>query len=400
MDLRLFVLLVITVATWSQVLGQPAFDTSSCAAGTALSGVGTVVPPNTPRPYIVAASPSNYSPGDEPQVFLVTQVGSSQITSIFLQARRVDNGAAVGSFTINNNAGFEFLACGDSGMATVITSGRNPITLPFITTWISPSVSYGAVELVATVVDTAFNIHENLISVNPITANVPLVPLTITPCPAQPTITNQQVTYPTPTCQRGNTLIGDAVCNLPSGSTNFVVGSNTVNCECADAGDTASCSFTFELTAGNPCNPNPCQNGGSCNFLGGGAFFCSCINSFTGTTCEQGGSGLTAQPCPPVTNNFGNSYFWNPPNCLRNGNVVGVATCTPQPGGSFFGANNPVSCVCVNGGQQDICSFNINASPTQGPCMLNPCVGGAECRDAGATEAGYTCHSTVGVPCQ
>ncbi|XP_071842405.1 uncharacterized protein [Apostichopus japonicus] len=397
MDLRLFVLLVINVATWSGVLGQPAFDTSSCDDLTALSGVGTVVGGNAP--FTLAYSPTTYSPGGASvQVFLFSQDGRTQFSSVILQARRVDNGAVVGSFNIDSNPELEFLACGDLGMATVITSERTARNLPLVTSWIPPLVSYGNLQFVATVVDEASNIYERILSLSEITANEAFVPLTITACPTQPTITNQQVTYPTPTCQRGNTLIGDAVCNLPSGSPNFVVGSNTVNCECADAGDTASCDFTFELTAGNPCSPNPCQNGGSCIELGGGAFFCSCINSFTGTTCEQGG--LTAEPCPPVTNNFGNTYFWNPPNCLLNGNVVGVATCTPQPGGSFFGPINPVSCVCVNGGQQDTCSFNINASSTPDICVPNPCVGGAECRVAPATEAGYTCHSTVGVPCQ
>ncbi|PIK57661.1 putative ferric-chelate reductase 1, partial [Apostichopus japonicus] len=139
MDLRIFVLLVITVATWSEVLGQPAFDTSSCDDLTALSGVGTVVGGNAP--FSLASLPTTYSPGGAPvQVFLFSPAGRTQFSSVILQARRVDNGAVVGSFDISNNAGFEFLACGDRGMATVITSGRNPITVTFITMW-NPRVS-------------------------------------------------------------------------------------------------------------------------------------------------------------------------------------------------------------------------------------------------------------------
>ena len=36
----------------------------------------------------------------------------------------------------------------------------------------------------------------------------------------------------------------------------------------------------------NPCDSNPCKNGGGCSDNNGG-FQCSCLSDFTGVQCEQ-----------------------------------------------------------------------------------------------------------------
>ena len=38
----------------------------------------------------------------------------------------------------------------------------------------------------------------------------------------------------------------------------------------------------------DPCDPNPCQNDGTCADLGGGDFLCFCNDGFRGTHCEEG----------------------------------------------------------------------------------------------------------------
>ena len=39
--------------------------------------------------------------------------------------------------------------------------------------------------------------------------------------------------------------------------------------------------WVIVITAQDPCDPNPCQNGGQCN---GGV--CTCTDGFTGDRCE------------------------------------------------------------------------------------------------------------------
>ena len=48
----------------------------------------------------------------------------------------------------------------------------------------------------------------------------------------------------------------------------------------------------------DPCDPNPCQNGGVCTELAGNVD-CGCINGYTGTLCENPpqGNGCDPDPC-------------------------------------------------------------------------------------------------------
>ena len=39
------------------------------------------------------------------------------------------------------------------------------------------------------------------------------------------------------------------------------------------------------FSAANPCLPNPCQNGGSCDSTSPLAYTCACATGFSGTTC-------------------------------------------------------------------------------------------------------------------
>ena len=42
------------------------------------------------------------------------------------------------------------------------------------------------------------------------------------------------------------------------------------------------------LKKGLCCNSSPCQNGGTCNPIPSGGYFCSCSSSYLGTNCEIG----------------------------------------------------------------------------------------------------------------
>jgi hypothetical protein len=59
---------------------------------------------------------------------------------------------------------------------------------------------------------------------------------------------------------------------------------------------TSTTSTTTTTVPLDPCNPNPCQNGGDCFDFGGGSFECFCNPEWTGPTCEQCGTPCSDRP--------------------------------------------------------------------------------------------------------
>ena len=53
-------------------------------------------------------------------------------------------------------------------------------------------------------------------------------------------------------------------------------------CSCESGWEGDDCDQQID-----PCNPNPCQNSGSCNPTGDGGFTCNCISDYTGQICES-----------------------------------------------------------------------------------------------------------------
>jgi len=82
-----------------------------------------------------------------------------------------------------------------------------------------------------------------------------------------------------------------------------------------------------DTNVANPCDPNPCLNGGTCADDGAGNAACSCVDGYTGDTCE---TAPVVDPCDP-----------NP--CLNDG------TCADD------GAGNAV-CTCADGFEGDLCA--------------------------------------------
>ena len=47
--------------------------------------------------------------------------------------------------------------------------------------------------------------------------------------------------------------------------------------------------FSFPHPELNPCNPNPCVNGGTCRAVpGDDEYKCTCLPEYTGENCEDG----------------------------------------------------------------------------------------------------------------
>uniref|UniRef100_A0A4W4G296 Agrin n=1 Tax=Electrophorus electricus TaxID=8005 RepID=A0A4W4G296_ELEEL len=50
----------------------------------------------------------------------------------------------------------------------------------------------------------------------------------------------------------------------------------------------------------NPCVPNPCKNGATCQVKGAELFHCKCVNGFSGPTCADAHNPCEPDPCHPL----------------------------------------------------------------------------------------------------
>lgn len=114
---------------------------------------------------------------------------------------------------------------------------------------------------------------------------------------------------------------------------------------------------------GKPCDPNPCQNGGSCSVAGiDDAPICDCVPGFNGALCNES--------CP---------YDCDGKNCGDDGCGGTCGECADEKDCS------PQGQCCPAGFAGDNCSANIN------DCFPNPCEFGA-CTD-GVNSYECTCDA-------
>ncbi|KAJ8026230.1 Protein Skeletor, isoforms B/C [Holothuria leucospilota] len=164
-----------------------------------------------------------------------------------------------------------------------------------------------------------------------------------------------------------------------------------------------------------PCDSQPCQNGGICTNFGTTAFLCNCAGTgFTGTQCQTGEPSF--QPCdfqPCVnqgvcTNTGPTSFQCNCPTGFTGERceIPQILPCDTQPcqnGGTCTNVGTTFQCGCPTGFSGSTCSI-----PQILPCDMQPCQNDGICSNVGTTFqcqcpagfSGTTCSAVVIVPCE
>ena len=132
-----------------------------------------------------------------------------------------------------------------------------------------------------------------------------------------------------------------------------VLDMNIIICECLEGYIGSRCEINIDDVI-NHCDPNPCQNEGDC-FSGFDTFSCGCADGFTGELCNVDIDECDPNPCQNgSTCTDGINSF----TCTCEDRYIGelcdvdIDNCDPNPcqnGGSCTDGINSFSCDCVNG---------------------------------------------------
>lgn len=136
-----------------------------------------------------------------------------------------------------------------------------------------------------------------------------------------------------------------------------------------------------QVTIGNPCSSNPCNNGGLCQPITSNQFSCQCLPNFTGQTCSTSlGNSCSSNPCQN--------------NAICNQNTDGSFSCqcfrefSWSGGGVLAGLFISIFLfVVIAGFSGNLCQFQ------SGVCSSNPCQNGGACIPTGST---YYCGCPPG----
>ncbi|XP_078283620.1 lactadherin-like isoform X1 [Rhinoraja longicauda] len=152
-----------------------------------------------------------------------------------------------------------------------------------------------------------------------------------------------------------------------------------------------------QASSEHPCNPNPCQNGGSCLAgISSDPYYCICMDGFTGKVCTEVEQGSGAEESPghtleDIRYNDVTTYSKHSgpcsPNPCQNG---GLCESISRRGDAF----SEYICQCPSGFQGVHCQTNIN------DCASQPCKHRGKCTDLDS-DYSCTCPSPyIGRTCQ
>ncbi|XP_072046273.1 uncharacterized protein [Amphiura filiformis] len=231
-------------------------------------------------------------------------------------------------------------------------------------------------------------------------------------------------------CDNGYT---GANCEIPPNICNGIVCENGGvcvggSCNCADGYTGTNCDTNIDV---NPCQPNPCGNGGCFQGVSGISFVCSCPDGtfLDGLACPD--DPCDDNPCENGECTVSDDSFvctcsdgWfkeddseicniqdmcnpnlcqNDGECQQKGNQV-TCNCTTGWSGTYceivtcdsasFSCNGGGECKESRIGPFCICKDGYRGSRCEtGPCDINPCLNGGECiLDESIPGTGYRCE--------
>ncbi|XP_062575528.1 uncharacterized protein LOC134237456 [Saccostrea cucullata] len=169
------------------------------------------------------------------------------------------------------------------------------------------------------------------------------------------------------------------------------VSGSTYECTCTSGWSGTNCDVEMQS-----CQPNPCQNGGTCSIVGN-SITCNCPQPFTGPNCEDS---FISDPCNPnPCQNFGSCRAigstyqctcrtgWSGTNCNIRAQSCQPNTCLN--GGTCSVVGTSTRCSCPPSFTGPICENSLISNP----CNPNPCQNFGTCRAIGST---YQCTCRVG----
>lgn len=108
------------------------------------------------------------------------------------------------------------------------------------------------------------------------------------------------------------------------------------------------CDDVDDITGGDPCESNPCENGGVCTALADDSFTCACAHGYTGDTCQDteddGGTGTSTDDCTlfPANNIWNTRIDSAPVHANSDAYVASIGSSTtlhPDFGSGGYGGS-------------------------------------------------------------